>query len=176
MVHKKLIFTNYRKFTKDSKMNNIEKEQIDSLAAFSDDEDELVELVDVVDESGEVIFQFYFWDYGCSRLLSNGTINEIGYTCQHSLDGCDDPDLWIALGEAYKNADPPIKQTIDFRIGDEEYFEFACYYAASNRPEVAIKYLRKAIEIDPELKEELKELEDFNSMRSMKEFKELIED
>ncbi len=176
MVYKKLIFTNYRKFTKDSKMTAVEREQIDSLVAYSDNTEEIVELVDVVDESGKVLYQFYFWDYGCSRILAAGTTNEIGYTSQHSIDGCDDPDLWLALGEAYKNADPPIEQSIDFEIEDEEYFEFACDYAVSERPEVAIKYLKKAIEIDPELKEELKELEEFDSMRSMKEFKELIED
>lgn len=55
------------------------------------------------------------------------------------------------------------------------YFGAACIYSVKNDKENAIKYLKKAVELDPEaIKARAKTEEDFNNIKNDKEYKKLI--
>ena len=55
------------------------------------------------------------------------------------------------------------------------YFGAACIYSVKNDKENAIKYLKKAVELEPEaIKARAKTEEDFNNIKNSKEYKELM--
>lgn len=72
-----------------------------------------LELVDVVDETGEIKYQAWFYDFGTAMWFENGTLNEVGGACQHGVE-CEDETLYQAMKEAYENAEPKIQQGMDF--------------------------------------------------------------
>jgi tetratricopeptide (TPR) repeat protein len=54
-------------------------------------------------------------------------------------------------------------------------YNMACLYAANNRPQLALQYLSRAIQIDPSTsREEARDDPDFDSIRGVPEFKRLV--
>lgn len=60
--------------------------------------------------------------------------------------------------------------------GEWSYYGIASIYGRRGDPANTVKYLRLAIEINPDIREEAKSESDFDPVRSSKEFKELIGD
>ena len=54
--------------------------------------------------------------------------------------------------------------------------EVYCVAASKDQARIVLDNIKAMIELEPELKEEVKELEEFDSMRSMDEFNKLVED
>lgn len=124
----KLQFINYRRPSGPADMKDFEKKQIlfdlhrDGLPEDIDgtleeflEEGEIsgLELVDVADESGKILYQAWFYDFGTAMFFENQTLNEVGGACQHGVD-CNDEDLHEAMKIAYKNAKPKIEQMMQF--------------------------------------------------------------
>ncbi|MCA9608536.1 MAG: hypothetical protein KC619_23185 [Myxococcales bacterium] len=73
------------------------------------------EVVDVTDSSG-VAYTAWFYEGGSAVFFRGRTTEVVASACQHSLDRCDDKDLWKRFGDAYRRSEPPIRQMIDFSI------------------------------------------------------------
>jgi hypothetical protein len=134
--HQKLFFRNLRKpFETDSTgWTPSERAQIEAMAArcrwsdlladwerspsefrFKMEEWEMLytELADVVDETGEAVFQVYFFDFGTGFLFHSGTDEVAGSACQHYFR-CGDAVLAEGLAEAYAQCVPPVEQRMTF--------------------------------------------------------------
>jgi len=124
----KLTFINYRQFESASEMKEFEKRQAlfdlhrDGLPENLDETlDEFIEegeisgleLVDVIDESGKIVYQAWFYDFGTAMFFENETLIEVGGACQHGPH-CDSNEVYAAFKEAYENANPKIDQGMDF--------------------------------------------------------------
>ena len=55
-----------------------------------------------------------------------------------------------------------------------DYYNLACIYSLKNKPEQAIKYLKKALVLGAEIKEKVLEDKDFDNIKDLKEFKDLL--
>jgi len=123
-----LSFINYRCPKDPSEMEDFEKKQIlfdlhrkglpkdidGTLNKFlASGEISGLELVDVINEKNEILYQAWFYDFGTAMFFENETLVEVGGACQHYVE-CDDPKLKSALKIAYENASPKIKQGMDF--------------------------------------------------------------
>ena len=124
----KLTFINYRQFEEASEMKEFEKRQAlfdlhrDGLPENLDEtlnefleEGEIsgLELVDVINENKEIVYQAWFYDFGTALFFKNETLIEVGGACQHGPE-CETEELYEAFKEAYNNASPKIEQGIDF--------------------------------------------------------------
>ncbi|MEZ4376568.1 MAG: hypothetical protein R3B07_37540 [Polyangiaceae bacterium] len=74
------------------------------------------ESVDVVDaDSGEPVLQIHFFDFGTAYAFKAGTIEDAGGATQHGFELNADFDQYsAALRAAHRQADPKIKQHMDF--------------------------------------------------------------
>lgn len=117
----KLSFTGYKVLTSKSELTDAQRAQIATEGIFDDawettEEDDIaVEYVDIVDESGTVRYQGYFWPFGSAVFFPAGEDEFAADAVQHSFHRCEDLDLWAALGDAYARADPKITETISFK-------------------------------------------------------------
>ena len=117
----KLSFTGYAVLGESSDLTDAQREQIEAEGIFEDametaeDGDIAVEYVDVVDESGEVRYQGYFWPFGSAVFFPAGSATMVADAVQHSFHRCEDLDLWKALGDAYARANPKIRESISFK-------------------------------------------------------------
>jgi len=111
-----LSFTSYRRILAVADLaDGLEHEQACWLFVDMDEfDDYFIEAVDVVDERGRLLYQAYFGGIGGMLVYRAGTEELVATAAQHSIDRCEDQDLWAALGRAYATASPPIQETISF--------------------------------------------------------------
>lgn len=111
----KLTFTNYRRISRaEDLIEGLEYEQARYL--FTDMEeftDYFIEAVDVEDGKGKVIYQAYFGGCGGMLVYRRGTLELAATAAQHQRDQ-GELELWEALGQAYAEAEPEIKEHIVF--------------------------------------------------------------
>ncbi len=132
----KLKFINYKVIDKKnvSKYEKYEQKQINSILGMDDFED--LDMVDVIDSNTkEVLYQFYFFDYGSGSLFKNQTTTEIGVVCQHGFEFMeyfeDEESAFeyfkslVDLHEAYNSFEGKISQFVEFSLSDffDDFFD-----------------------------------------------------
>ena len=82
--------------------------------------------------------------------------------------------LYYKQGE-YEKAFLEYQRAMKFNPEDPNpYYNLACVSSITNKPEIALEYLKKAIEINPTYKEMISKEEDLDNIRNLEEFKKLI--
>lgn len=56
------------------------------------------------------------------------------------------------------------------------YFNLACVSSITNKPDIALEYLKKAIKLNPSYKEMISKERDLDNLRNLEEFRKLIPD
>jgi tetratricopeptide (TPR) repeat protein len=79
--------------------------------------------------------------------------------------------------ELYRHYDEAIvwyNKSLEISKGEWSYYGIASIYGRKGDIENTVKYLRLAMEINPDIKNEARNEADFNPVKRSKEFKELI--
>lgn len=86
------------------------------LAEVLADEENEVEVADVVDASGRVLYQLFAWNYGVGYLLENGTAEVVAMGTQHDIEiwSPDQRDLFFAMDRALRASSPTFRQPLSF--------------------------------------------------------------
>ena len=84
---------------------------------------------------------------------------------------------WLALGWCYKRTgrlDLAIESLEKALVSDDQaaiiHYNLACYWALANNPNLAVGYLQRALEIDPDYKNMIADEPDFEPIRDYPEF------
>jgi len=132
----KLKFINYKVIDKEnvSQYKEYEQKQINTILEMDDFYD--LDMVDVIDSNTkEVLYQFYFFDYGSGSLFKNETTKEIGVVCQHGFEFMeyfeDEQSAFeyfkslVDLHEAYNSFEGKISQFVEFSLEDffDDFFD-----------------------------------------------------
>lgn len=96
------------------------------LADVLADPENQVEVADVADASGRVLYQLFAWNYGVGYLLENGTTDVVAMGTQHDIEiwSQDQRDLFFAMDRALRASSPTFQQPLCFDWwSDDEWGE-----------------------------------------------------
>ncbi|MBN2694818.1 hypothetical protein JXR93_09170 [bacterium] len=124
-----LQFINYKVIDQNniSQYKDYEQEVIQMILEMDEFYD--LDMVDVIDiKSGEIVYQFYFFDYGSGSLCKNGTTEEVGAVCQHGFESFNSFEteeeafqqfkFQVDLHKAYNSFSGKISQFVEFSLPD----------------------------------------------------------